>query len=252
MPFYKKKNWGKKWSGKKTYYKRRPTTREPQARNTYKNYTQGGPSMVNFPATNTVAMRWSGYANVGTTGVVGTNNVYSANSVYDPDHTSGAGFSAMGLDEWSMFYNHYCVDSATITATFTIPASATPSPTPIACYIKLTDDTSDDTELSQSWMCNGNTCWKEAAQGTQAVVFQLKKHFNAADFFGLKDPMDAQSNIGALVSTNPAERAYWMVGMSSTTGSAPVPPGEATEYPCWVNVLITYNTTFTEPKYLPH
>jgi len=243
----------------KTSYKARPrwtprpraartTTTRRAAETRYTSHQESGGGLPSFPATQTVSMRWAGLANLSTTGVLGTNNIYCANSVYDPDDSSMSGLSAMGLKEWSVFYNHYCVDSAKITATFTIPANATPSATPVFCYIKLVDETTDDTENFQLWCCNGNTVWKQAAQGTNANVFSLTKNFNARSFFKIDDPQDALARVGAPVTDNPAERAFWQVGMCSGTNSPAVPPGESTEYPCLVNVLITYNVTFSEPK----
>jgi len=252
-----RKRWGSRqggWKGKKkSYYKHKPSvSSRAVAEKRYEDHSTGGGGLPSFPATQTVSLRFAGYADIGTTGVLGTNNIYSANSAYDPDVTAAGGFSAMGWDEWSAFYNHYCVDSATITATFTIAASVTPSATPVFCYIKLVDETTDDSENFQIWCCNGNTTWKQAAQGTNANVFSLKKHYNTRSFFNLEDPQDALERVGAPVTTNPPERAYFQVGMCSGTNAAPVPPGEATEYPCFVNVLITYNVTFSEPKALVH
>jgi len=249
--------WGgarKKWGGtKKRYYKKKPSvSSRAVAEKRYEDHSAGGGGLPSFPATQTVSMRFAGYANISTMAVLGTNNVYSANSAYDPDVTSLGGFSAMGWDEWSAFYNHYCVDSATITATFTIAANVAPSATPVFCYIKLVDETTDDSENFQVWCCNGNTTWKQAAQGTNANVFSLKKHYNTRSFFKIEDPQDALERLGAPVTSNPTERAYFQVGMCSGTNAAPVPPGEATEYPCFVNVLITYNVTFSEPKALAH
>jgi len=256
MPFYKKR-WGgygggrKKWGGGKRYYKKSPSvSSRAVAEKRYESHSEGGGGLPSFPASQTVSMRFAGLANLSTSGVLGTNNVYCANSPYDPDDTSITGLSAMGWKEWSTFYNHYCVDSATITATFTIAASATPSATPVFCYIKLVDETTDDTENFQLWCCNGNTTWKQAAQGTNACVFSLKKHYNTRSFFKIDDPQDALARVGAPVTTYPNERAFWQVGMCSGTNAPPVPPGEATEYPCFVNVLITYNVTFSEPKTL--
>lgn len=231
---------------------RRPVLTRRVAEHRYSNHTSGGGGLPSFPATQTVSMRFAGFANLSTNAVLGTNNVYSANSAYDPDVTSLGGFSAMGWDEWSAFYNHYCVDSASITATFTIAANVAPSATPVLCYIKLVDETTDDSENFQVWACNGNTAWKQAAQGTNACVFQLKKNFNTRSFFNIDDPQDALERLGAPVTSNPTERAYFQVGMCSGTNATPVPPEGATEYPCFVNVLITYNVTFSEPKALAH
>lgn len=247
--YYPRRQGGSSYS---TRYKRKPVTTQRSAQSKYKLVSEGGPGLAQFPATNTVAMRWAGSCNLGTSGVAGDVHVYAANSIYDPDYTSAGGFSAMGYDEWLAFYNHYLVDSATISATFTIPASIIPSPSAVLCYIKLVDDTTDDSEQFSTWGCNGNTVWKQVAQGTNAVTVTLTKTFNCASFFNLANPQDAQARVGAPFGSNPPEGSYFMVGMSSIDGVPPIPPGEATEYPCVASVLLTYNTTLSEPKALTH
>lgn len=245
----------KSWKGKGKWKKggsSKKVTTQKQAQAAFRKSASGGPGLPGFPATNTVCMRFAGQCDLSVTGVLGDQHTYSCNSGYDPDFTSAGGFSAMGWDEWSAFYNHYMVESAKITVTFTIPASATPSPTPMCAYLKLTDDGTDDAENFEIWQTNGNTVWKPFAQGTQATVLQLTGTFNTKTFFDVVDPIDAQERLGAPMTTNPTERAFWMIGVCSTSGAAPTPPGEATSYPAFATVLIEYNITLTEPKALAH
>lgn len=70
-----------------------------------------------FPSRTTKTLRYSGnFGLTSTTGVVATY-VLRANDCFDPDFT-GTGHQPMGFDQMMVFYNHFCVVSARLIATF--------------------------------------------------------------------------------------------------------------------------------------
>jgi len=75
------------------------------------------PWMPLFPARISKRLRYSTNFALTTTAGAVTTYVFRANDLFDPDFT-GSGHQPMGFDQLMVFYNHFCVVEAKITATF--------------------------------------------------------------------------------------------------------------------------------------
>ena len=67
-----------------------------------------------FPAVEKYQLRYSQTVTIDPSQASATSALFRANSIYDPDKSVG-GHQPYGHDVLEQIYNHYCVDSATIT-----------------------------------------------------------------------------------------------------------------------------------------
>jgi hypothetical protein len=197
---------------------------------------------VGFPKTNQVRLRYvEGISINAGTGTLGLH-LFRANSCFDPNYT-GTGHQPNGFDQWSAFYNHYVVTHSKITTHFTIDSSAAISAGIMVCGVSLTDDVTSTT--SPSLMLEQSQTAKTTG------VFNLynnprrvSKTYDPKVFFNVTDVNDNWKRLGALISANPDEEAYFTIYVGSPLSSLDVPS---------VNVLveIEYTVMFSEPKELP-
>jgi len=209
---------------KKTYKKK-----------TYKKkYQQGVPS--GMTKEKRVTLRYCQKVDVSTTtGLLGSH-VWRANSLYDPNYTDVTlDHQPMGFDTWASLYNHYTVESATITAVWAIDDAIN------NCYasgIYLTD--------TGTVPYTDHTQYKEARKGSvkycvgRAVTPMITKaSYDAKRFFNISDVKDNTHRIGAIVTANPTDDAYfvcWVQGLNASSE----------QFQCVVT--IDYNCVFSEPK----
>ncbi len=135
--------------------------------------------------------------------------VYSANSAYDPK-TAAGGHQPMGYDTFSALYNHYVVVGSKITVKFISESQQIPT----ICGIYLSD--------SQTVPYTTYQEFREARKGTQGLLGSLAikpvtaiSKFSAKKFFNLDNVKDNFDRLGALVTANPEEQAYYMIFVQS-------------------------------------
>ena len=178
-----------------------------------------------FPAVEKYQLRYADTIAINAGVGAAASYLFRANSIYDPDQT-GIGHQPYGHDQLNEIYNHYCVDSATITVTATNFAGI--------FGVSVTDNA----VVSSGF----NTVKEQQATSMQVVThvshtqpLTLKKRYDRFGSFPVYK--DTSSFMGA----NPAEEAYFQIWCTGT--DAGIDPGNATFL-----VTITYNVTCYELK----
>jgi len=165
-------------------------------------------------------------------------NTWNMNSLYDPDQT-GTGHQPCGFDTMAAMFSRYLVTSAKLTATF-IPTSGYATATIYGANL-YTGSTPYNTGASTQCEQGGPyiiSSGTKINQGGGRNVISI--NFDARKYFGVKDPFDAQGDLGALTNSNPTRRAYTQVWCGPADESTDIP---ATE----VVVHIKYNVVFYDP-----
>jgi hypothetical protein len=196
---------------------------------------------VGFPATNKVRLRYC----VGKTlvpGVTSANLFFRANSVFDPEEAAG-GHQAQAFDTWSTFYNHYLVESSTIKVTYA-PNDATAYAGFMVYGITVNDDTTTTTNVVTA-MEQSQTVAKYGSPSVNAHAPVTVYHkWSAKDNMNITNIRDNWARLGALVTTNPNEQAYFKVWTQNANESASSPNIR-------IFVTLEYIVNFSEPKELP-
>jgi hypothetical protein len=162
-----------------------------------------------------------------------TGYVFSANGCFDPNIT-GTGHQPMGFDQMMVFYNHYTVLRARVTAMFENTGTPTSK---VGLSISGSTTFSTDYEVNIE---NGQLVWATIQPaGTNGSTCALKTSVNCAAFQGLQNIMDDPDMRGDIAS-NPIEQLYFLLTLWNTSG-ATVPVAN-------VDVLIEYDVVFHEPK----
>lgn len=231
MPYDRKKS-------KKTYRRK--------SRKTYKKRSVYRPQRylpTGFPKTTAVKLRYVDSiqmdAGVGTV----DSHAFVANSCFDPDLVLG-GHQPLAFDQWSVFYNHYVVVGSKIKATF---SSQTSSPSTNGFFIHGITLQDDPTFTANPFHLMEQPLTKVTKQSVHTNAQRIKsvtRTFSAKKFFNVTNVTDNISRIGAPVTANPSEQAYFIV----YTGNAdPLADSQA------VTVLIEmeFIVIFSEPKEVP-
>jgi hypothetical protein len=193
-----------------------------------------------FPKSTKVKLVYCDDYTVSTSSTVQAEAYFRANGPYDPDASIG-GHQPLGFDQWAAFYNHYVVEKATIE----VEAKESPisSDVLLQLAVMLSDDTTipgSPSALREQPLTNCQIFAKSCGSKSLASVKHL---FVARDFFNRKDIMDNQAEIGALVSANPTEQAYFCVVVGKSDGTASSLDFE-------IRVRLVYDVIFSEPKAL--
>jgi hypothetical protein len=156
---------------------------------------------VGFPANRTVNLNYCENGSlVSTTGVTAMRQ-FRINSAYDPDITY-TGHQPMGYDQWSLFYNHYVVESID----YEIAVSSSNSGSHII-GIHLSDDVTVPYLVPSELMELGDP----TALYTGAITPHIfRGHVDMAKFFNRKD-IAADDQLRAAVTGNPTEQAVLSV-----------------------------------------
>lgn len=228
MPYVKK--------NKKKTYKRRNKRKN---RNTVSNVRRT--LSVGFPKTTMVKLRYVEAISINPgTGTIGQYG-FRANSCFDPN-LSGIGHQPNGFDQWAVFYNHYIVVGARMKATFSI-AGTTAAAGMNICGINLSDDASATTDVSLM-MEQSLTKTKKAYFSVNAGrPITITKNFSAKKFFNITNIRDNWDRLGAPITDNPTEVAFFIPFCGSP--DVLVDPPEIS-----VLIEIEYITLFAEPKLL--
>lgn len=197
--------------------------------------------LVNItPATKTIKLRYVDQFNLdGPTGV-NSVRVFRANSIFDPDYT-GTGHQPLGRDQWSVFYDHYCVLGAKITAKFVSTGSTASTD---ACMVGiLLKDNSTTIVSPTTIMEQTNSGYAVLTNSNASQTKTIRKGYSARKFFNLKDVKDNRALVGAQFGSTPPEDAYFHVYQT------PLSPSDDAR-PIRVIVTIEYIVNLSERKSL--
>jgi len=159
--------------------------------------------------------------------------VFSANGAFDPN-ISGTGHQPMGFDQMMVFYNHYTVVRARITAAF---ENTTANP----CRVGLTRSANTTVITNYNNLIeNGSIV---VASLTPVGVFGstavLRANHSPGAFQGLDDVLDDPDMRGDAAS-NPTEQSYFHLYVwDPFAAAAPV---------VLIDVTIDYTIVFHEPR----
>lgn len=228
-------------NGRKT--KRKNTRRTNRNRKTSRVFRPQRLLSTGFPKTTAVKLKYVDNVNLDAGVATLASHIFRANSVFDPNQT-GVGHQPLGFDQWSVFYNHYVVVGAQIKARFHSFSNTTGHSGFNINGIFLSDDTTFSNNpqvlleqgLTRARYQNPNP----SSQAVQTVT----KNFSAKKFFNITNITDNVDRLGANVSSNPLEQAYFVV----YTGNVDSTVDNTIQS---VLVEITYIVIFSEPKELP-
>lgn len=185
------------------------------------------------PTKGLVQFRYVTY-NIPVTSSVGapSHYVFRANSPYDPD-LSGVGHQPRGWDQWSIFFNYYCVVGSKIRVYAT-----TDSIVQGACGIMLTDTGSAVGTMDD---------YIEQKRGRFAIIsndqraIKMKYAYSARKFFSVKDP-SSDDTLCAAMGANPFQGAFYNVWFQTN---------DASTEQIRLIVIIDYIVRFKEPAQIP-
>lgn len=216
------------------YAKKR--TRRPRKRRYIRRMQRAQNMMVpsGMPQQRRAYMRFCEQVNLTVTSGILTSNVFRANSLYDPDY-SQTGHSPMSFNQWAALFNHYVVTGSRIKATL---LSDTSNSSPVSFGAYLTDTF---TVPYTDW-----ASFREAKKGSvqnyigrQSKSRSVVSKFSAKKFFNVKDVKDNTDRIGAAVTTNPTEEAFFIIWCNTLDSGSDT---------YQVLVEIDYIADFSEPK----
>jgi len=176
-----------------------------------------------------------------TAGVMATQ-VYRANSAYDPDYTGG-GHQPLGFDQYATLYAHYTVLSSHITCTLeptTTAAVTTPHIMSFGIFLSssLAPVNPDWNHLMEQPSCRSTLVCNDYHIERLPKV---SNSYSASSFFSVKDPNAARGDIGAAVTTNPTDCAYFIVFVQDCS--------ESQDLPVMVGVCeMVFIVEFSEPE----
>lgn len=198
---------------------------------------------VGFPKTTMVKLRYVDSIVIDPGVSTLATYAFRANSCFDPDFT-GTGHQPMNFDMWATLYNHYTVVGSKIRCNF---FGSIGSSKAVVSGINLSDDTTftnDASTMMEQGLSRYHLAYENpvANKGNGSYV---TKGYSCKKFFNLTNPTDNSDRIGAPVSTNPAELAYFIVFVGGLASSADDPSAYR------INVMIDYVVVFSEPKEQP-
>jgi len=193
-----------------------------------------------FPApTQVVKLRYADSIQLDAGVATSAYHFFRANSCYDPDE-SGTGHQPLGFDEWTTFYNKYCVLGSRITVIFNTDSNTTGINQLVALSLQ-TDTTRptypttliEDPQVATR-VLNG------VYNGTAGLV-TLRKNYSSKRYHNVSDPM-LLDNQQAYTAYNPADPVRYCVQAWNLDG------GDPPNIHC--TVIIDYIVKFSEPENL--
>lgn len=164
-------------------------------------------------------LRYCDYFTINTGLITTANYTFRANGCHDPNY-SQTGHQPMKWDQMKLFYNHYVVLGSKITIKHLGGSAATG--VGYVAGIHLDDDIAIPGNGDMRYIIEqGNTQFKHINQAAD-VRTVLTKKFSCKKYFNLKDVKDNMSRVGAPVTADPSEQAYfnfWIAAEDGTTTS---------------------------------
>lgn len=198
-------------------------------------------SLSFFPNSQTVALKFSNYANINPAVGVAGAVIYRANSIYDPDYAISS-HQPMFYNQLKDMYQHYVVLGSKITVRYFMQTVANTSG--CAVGIKLDDNATISTDIRQIVEQNTKNVKYRFMHNNASYPKNTQKvsqTFSCRKFFGLKNVKDNQFRCGAQFGHNPTEEAFFNCFVAPLDGTTDVPN---------VNmfVYIRYIVWVSEPK----
>lgn len=188
-----------------------------------------------MPLMRTAKLRYNTQQQISSTSGIMQHYTMRANSLFDPDF-SGIGHQPMGFDQWSNLYNHYVVVGARMTVRFMNASGSASANPPYYGGVLLTDQSSFPYSNASAVIESRKGI---SRMGAWLFPLQLTQNFSAKGFYNLTDTKDNFDRIGAAVTTNPAEEAFFQVWLQ--------PVGSQT-IGLTADITIEYICKFSEPK----
>lgn len=188
-----------------------------------------------FPTSKVALLRYSDTTTLTTTSGILQNYNIRANGCFDPNAT-GIGHQPMGWDQWTTAYNHYVVLGAKITCNWSLNGTGTASNSVVGCY--LADD------VSTAYTTYGG--FIESKRGTHRFcvvprnTVKTTSNYSAKKFFNVKDVKDNLDRIGAVVTADPSDQAFFICWAQ--------PLDQTTTEVIRLVYTVEYLVSFSEPK----
>ncbi len=173
--------------------------------------------------------------------------VYNANGPQTPFASASTGVGATthhqpkGWDQWTTFYNDYVVMRSTLTLSTSGYNSTDPLVAGGILAVALSD-TNGAYGSAMDCLEDPKVRFKRLAPNTSAAPIIVTHSFDSKKFFHLKDIEDNITRIGANVTSQPAEAAYYFIQYFTNNTAASSTAGPY----CWM--VIDYEIMFTSPK----
>ncbi len=173
--------------------------------------------------------------------------VFNANGPQTPFSSASTNVTATtahqpkGWDQWTAFYNDYVVISSTLKVTSSGQNSTDPL-TGAGILAVALSDTNGAYGSAMDCLEDGKSVWKHFAPNTSQAPTVVKHYFNAKKFFNITDINDNVTRLGANVTSQPSEAAYFFVQFFCNNTAASSTSGPFT----WVE--LEYTVMFTSPK----
>lgn len=224
--------------GKKGHKKSKKSRRRHSRRKTNK-----PKSMIGFPANRVVKMRYVQQVSLNMTGTGQQVITFRANGIYDPLAAIG-GHSALGLDQWAVFYKRYVVLTSKCRFTATNTESMTGT-SPLFIGVAISTEASFPLSNFLTYIEGNKMPYRLLTGLGNNVVRSVSNRFNAKNWFNVKDVKDNQDRLGADMNSNPAEEAFFGV-IAQTTDNASNTEGVVNGI-----VQIDYTVLLSDPLDIP-
>jgi len=168
------------------------------------------------------------------------SQIYAANDVYDPD-ISGGGHSALGFDQFMVFFKHFHVISSKIVVTPVIAGTA--NVIPFIWGVNVTASSgdvggSDILELLEQQSCKTHRyAGTLQTTGNPYTDGAIKKKFNTKKFFNLSESIPDREYWGSSTGA-PTDLGYYSIWAGCIGGTQ---PGAV-----YFHAVITYTVQFHE------
>lgn len=209
----------------------------------YKNLPLGG-----MPKTKVVRLKYVEFFSSSSAGSGPVVKYFSANGCYDP-YITGIGHQPRGYDQWTAFYDHYCVLSSKIRVQAVTTDDGTSTDAGACFGLILDDDTSfghsSVAEVIESGQSRG---WRYCSHNPSASSMTGNKptiisKASMPKFFGVAPKAyQGDSRFTPTIGANPTDQAYWAVWYGAPDGAAASSMTFMAE--------IEYIVRFSEPKRL--
>lgn len=197
---------------------------------------------VGFPKTNAVKLRYVTSTILDAAPGAIASVAYRANSCFDPSFAIG-GHQPNGFDQWSQFYNHYVVVGSRLKVTMAMTGT-TPSGGILLGGVFLSDDTTHSATVStlmEQSQYRGKKAYYSLSGNRPTTI---SKGFSTKKFFNVTNITDNWARLGAQITADPSEQAFFIVFTGNPNGSIDAPELS-------ILVEIEYICIFSEPKELP-
>lgn len=233
---------------KRTYRRSKRYTRRSTRRRGYRAVRQRG---LAFSKSQVVKLRYCQAVQLNPAADSGAYIVYTANGPFAPNISASASVSQSaahqpyGWDQWTAIYNDYVVIGSRVKVTATAPNSTSPSAGSGLITILLSDSPTPyvvTTSVGATTAIeSGRATYRQFAPNTSQAPIKLSKSFSAKKFWNITNIKDNITRLGAAVSANPSEQAYFQIYFSANDESISTSSGPL----CWI--ILDYLVIFSGP-----